>query len=126
MLNWSFKMCCICIDCMIPSFVFEAIDREKPEKFRKLQEATRSAQALVDQLTSGKRSFRDHLHMNFYCTSEVLLKCSLSCLQSNNLHFSCNKSNKTCIISDLLIINADVHICGTFSSYFESLKLLAA
>ncbi|KAG5833363.1 hypothetical protein ANANG_G00275150 [Anguilla anguilla] len=29
-----------------------AIDREKPEKLRKLQEATRSAQALVDQLAS--------------------------------------------------------------------------
>ncbi|XP_022530476.2 dystrophin isoform X3 [Astyanax mexicanus] len=29
-----------------------AIDKERPEKFRKLQEATRSAQALVDQLTS--------------------------------------------------------------------------
>lgn len=39
---------------MILSAIFEAIDREKPEKFRKLQEATRSAQALVDQLTSGK------------------------------------------------------------------------
>uniref|UniRef100_A0A672MV72 Dystrophin n=1 Tax=Sinocyclocheilus grahami TaxID=75366 RepID=A0A672MV72_SINGR len=33
-----------------------AIDREKSEKFRKLQEATRSAQALVDQLTNGQNS----------------------------------------------------------------------
>ncbi|KAJ8256206.1 hypothetical protein COCON_G00200700 [Conger conger] len=34
-----------------------AIDREKPEKQRKLQEATRSAQALVDQLASdGQRA----------------------------------------------------------------------
>uniref|UniRef100_A0A672L0X9 Dystrophin n=1 Tax=Sinocyclocheilus grahami TaxID=75366 RepID=A0A672L0X9_SINGR len=33
-----------------------AIDREKTEKFRKLQEATRSAQALVDQLTNGQNS----------------------------------------------------------------------
>uniref|UniRef100_A0A8B9K382 Dystrophin n=1 Tax=Astyanax mexicanus TaxID=7994 RepID=A0A8B9K382_ASTMX len=33
-----------------------AIDKERPEKFRKLQEATRSAQALVDQLTNGQHS----------------------------------------------------------------------
>uniref|UniRef100_A0AAY5ESK3 Dystrophin n=1 Tax=Electrophorus electricus TaxID=8005 RepID=A0AAY5ESK3_ELEEL len=33
-----------------------AIDREKPDKLRKLQEATRSAQALVDQLTNGQNS----------------------------------------------------------------------
>ncbi|XP_073722267.1 dystrophin isoform X1 [Misgurnus anguillicaudatus] len=36
-----------------------AIDREKPEKFRKLQEATRSAQALVDQLTSDGQNAED-------------------------------------------------------------------
>ncbi|XP_057187046.1 dystrophin [Triplophysa rosa] len=36
-----------------------AIDREKPEKFRKLQEATRSAQALVDQLTSDGQNSED-------------------------------------------------------------------
>ncbi|KAJ8253066.1 hypothetical protein GJAV_G00208740 [Gymnothorax javanicus] len=35
----------------------QVIEREKPEKFRKLQEATRSAQALVDQLASeGQRA----------------------------------------------------------------------
>uniref|UniRef100_A0A8C1MTS8 Dystrophin n=1 Tax=Cyprinus carpio TaxID=7962 RepID=A0A8C1MTS8_CYPCA len=36
-----------------------AIDREKSEKFRKLQEATRSAQALVDQLTSDGQNSED-------------------------------------------------------------------
>ncbi|XP_043091945.1 dystrophin isoform X2 [Puntigrus tetrazona] len=36
-----------------------AIDREKTEKFRKLQEATRSAQALVDQLTSDGQNSED-------------------------------------------------------------------
>ncbi|XP_076838749.1 dystrophin isoform X3 [Brachyhypopomus gauderio] len=36
-----------------------AIDREKPEKLRKLQEATRSAQALVDQLTSDGQNSDD-------------------------------------------------------------------
>ncbi|XP_051994210.1 dystrophin-like isoform X1 [Xyrauchen texanus] len=36
-----------------------AIDREKPEKFRKLQEATRSAQALVDQLGSDGQNSED-------------------------------------------------------------------
>ncbi|XP_072514120.1 dystrophin isoform X6 [Salminus brasiliensis] len=36
-----------------------AIDREKPEKFRKLQEATRSAQALVDQLTTDGQNSDD-------------------------------------------------------------------
>ncbi|KAJ8003692.1 hypothetical protein DPEC_G00150960 [Dallia pectoralis] len=35
-----------------------AIDRERPEKFRKLQEATRSAQALLDQLASEGGSGR--------------------------------------------------------------------
>ncbi|KAI4901901.1 hypothetical protein NFI96_022255 [Prochilodus magdalenae] len=36
-----------------------AIDRERPDKFRKLQEATRSAQALVDQLTSDGQNCDD-------------------------------------------------------------------
>ncbi|XP_053333050.1 dystrophin isoform X2 [Clarias gariepinus] len=36
-----------------------AIDKEKPERFRKLQEATRSAQALVDQLTSDGQNSDD-------------------------------------------------------------------
>ncbi|KAK3510935.1 hypothetical protein QTP70_027830, partial [Hemibagrus guttatus] len=36
-----------------------AIDKEKPEKLRKLQEATRSAQALVDQLTSDGQNSDD-------------------------------------------------------------------
>ncbi|XP_035390530.1 dystrophin isoform X1 [Electrophorus electricus] len=36
-----------------------AIDREKPDKLRKLQEATRSAQALVDQLTSDGQNSDD-------------------------------------------------------------------
>ncbi|XP_062866503.1 dystrophin isoform X2 [Trichomycterus rosablanca] len=36
-----------------------AIDREKPEKLRKLQEATRSAQALIDQLTSDRQNSDD-------------------------------------------------------------------
>lgn len=45
------------VNCLILSTIFEAIDREKTEKFRKLQEATRSAQALMDQLTSGMHEF---------------------------------------------------------------------
>ncbi|XP_036418349.1 dystrophin isoform X3 [Colossoma macropomum] len=36
-----------------------AIDKERPEKFRKLQEATRSAQALVDQLTTDGQNCDD-------------------------------------------------------------------
>lgn len=57
--------CLIGAYCVILSAIFEAIDREKPEKFRKLQEATRSAQALVDQLTSGKRDYI-HMHINSF------------------------------------------------------------
>ncbi|TSK17770.1 Dystrophin [Bagarius yarrelli] len=53
-----------------------AIDKEKPEKFRKLQEATRSAQALVDQLTSDGQNSDDiqqasqqlHVRWNEFCS----------------------------------------------------------
>ncbi|KTG32006.1 hypothetical protein cypCar_00017103, partial [Cyprinus carpio] len=54
-----YKMCFIGVYCVHLSTFFEAIDREKTEKFRKLQEATRSAQALVDQLTSDGQNSED-------------------------------------------------------------------
>ena len=38
----------------VPDAHYQAIERERPDKFRKLQEATRSAQALMDQHDGGK------------------------------------------------------------------------
>lgn len=116
-----FKMFNWCLLCAI----FEAIDREKPEKFRKLQEATRSAQALVDQLTSGKRDYF-HMHINsfdfrplIFNQSCIISKLALVFLLKKNVsHFIWKaiisillliKLIKSCIMPALLIIDGDVH-----------------
>jgi len=83
-LKQCFLKCLIGVYCVILSTIFEAIDREKPEKFRKLQEATRSAQALVDQLTNGKR---DYFHMHI-----------------NSVNFRPLIFNQSCIISKLALV----------------------
>lgn len=42
-----------CIEILTFAIMLQAIEQEKAEKFRKLQDASRSAQALAEQMVNG-------------------------------------------------------------------------